>query len=225
MPLKGETVVIPHGIDRCFFLHPRPQMKINKFSSECPFQLLYVSTIEPYKHHYQVIDAVTKVRAEGFPVVLKLIGGANPTDANRLKKKIQNIDPLGHFVKYLGFNTHEELLLEYCKADVFIFASSCETFGQILLEGMASGLPIVCSNHRPMPDILGDAGVYFDPENADSITSAIRKLIESPELRAKNAIMAFDQAQKYSWSLCTAETFSFLSQVLYEYKQKKYDSL
>ena len=94
------------------------QMKINKFSSECPFQLLYVSTIEPYKHHYQVIDAVAKVRAEGFPVVLKLIGGAKPTDANRLKKKIQNIDPVGQFVHYLGFNTHEELLLEYCKADV-----------------------------------------------------------------------------------------------------------
>lgn len=87
MPLKGETAVIPHGIDQGFFLYPRPQLKINKFSSECPFQLLYVSTIEPYKHHFQVIDAVAKVRAEGFPVVLKLIGGAKPAEANRLKKK------------------------------------------------------------------------------------------------------------------------------------------
>ena len=219
MPLKGEAVVIPHGIDRCFFLHPRPQLNINEFSSEFPFKLLYVSSIEPYKHHFQVIDAVAKVRAEGFPVVLKLIGGANPTDANRLKKKIQNIDPLGHFVKYLGVNTHEELLLEYSKADVLIFASSCETFGQILLEGMASGLPIVCSDHRPMLDILGDAGVYFEPENVDSIAFAIRTLIGSPELREKNSEMAFEQAQKYSWPRCAAETFSFLSQVLDDYKQ------
>ena len=225
MPLKGETLVIPHGIDRGFFLHPRPQLKINKFNYECPFQLLYVSTIEPYKHHFQVIDAVAQVRAEGFPVVLKLIGAAKPADANRLNKKIHSIDPVGQFVHYLGYKTHEELLLEYCKANIFIFASSCETFGQILLEGMASGIPIVCSNHRPMPDILGDAGVYFDPENADSIASAIRTLIESPALRAKKAKMVFEQAQKYSWQRCASETFSFISKVFGGYEQNNLASM
>jgi glycosyltransferase involved in cell wall biosynthesis len=224
MPLKGETVVIPHGIDRRFFLYPRPQIGINKFSSEYPFQLLYVSTIEPYKHHRQVIDAVMKVRAEGYPILLKLVGGANSAELNRLIKKIMNVDPLGEFVQYLGFKTREELLLEYSKAGIFIFASSCETFGQILLEGMASGLPIVCSDHRPMPDILGDAGVYFDPENVDSIAAAILKLIKTPKLREKNSKMAFDKAQKYSWIRCTTETFSLLSQVLDEYKQNSITS-
>lgn len=46
---------------------------------------------------------------------------------------------------------------------------------------MASGIPIVCSEYRPMIDILGDAWVYFDPENSDSISGAILTLIESPE--------------------------------------------
>ena len=63
--------------------------------------MLYVSTIEPYKHHFPVIDAVVKVRAEGFPVVLKLIGGAKPADDNRLKKKMQNIDSLGNFLNIM----------------------------------------------------------------------------------------------------------------------------
>jgi len=220
-PIKGVKAVISHGSDKGFVRTPGLQKEINLYSKEYPFQLLYVSTIEPYKHHHQVIDAVTKLRTAGFPVILKLIGGANSAQLNRLIMKIKNADPLGEYVQYLGFNTREEILSEYNKADIFIFASSCETFGQILLEGMASGLPIVCSDLRPMTDILGDAGVYFDPENADSIATAILKLIESPKLREKNAKMAFDRAKKYSWIRCTTETFSFLSQVSDEYKKNK----
>jgi glycosyltransferase involved in cell wall biosynthesis len=215
--LKGETLVIPHGIEKGFFLHPRPQLNINEFSSEFPYKLLYVSSIEPYKHHFQVIDAVAKLRADGIPVVLKLIGGAKPNDVNRIKKKIQIIDPLGEFIEYCGSVSHEDLPIEYNSANIFVFASSCETMGITLMEGMASGLPIVCSKKRPMFDILGDAGVYFDPENADSISDAILKLIRSPELRVKNAEMAFEKAQIYSWSLCAESTFSFLSHVLKDY--------
>ena len=64
--------------------------------------------------------------------------------------------------------------------------------------------------------------------NIDSIVSAIRTLIESPELRVKNAKMAFEQAQKYSWPQCAEKTLSFLSQILDDYKQnnpacKKHD--
>jgi glycosyltransferase involved in cell wall biosynthesis len=223
-PLNGTNTVISHGIEKVFVQSHGLQKEINLYSKENPFQLLYVSTIEPYKHHHQVIDAVTMVRAEGFPVILNLIGGASSSELNRLIQKIAKVDPLGEFVQYLGFNTREELLLEYSKADIFIFASSCETFGQILLEGMAAGLPIACSYHRPMPDILGDAGVYFDPENTDSIATSILKLIESTKLREKNAKMAFDQAQNYSWTRCATETFSFLSQVLDEYNQNNIPS-
>ena len=66
--------------------------------------------------------------------------------------------------------------------------------------------------------------MYFNPENADSIATAIIKLIESPKLREIIAKMAFDRAKKYSWIRCTLETFSFLSQVLDEYKQNNIPS-
>ena len=81
--LKGATEVISHGIDKKFFLPPRPQKIITKFSSECPFQVLYVSTIEPYKHHHQVIDAAAKVYDKGFPLVLNLIGPGNSNELNQ----------------------------------------------------------------------------------------------------------------------------------------------
>jgi glycosyltransferase involved in cell wall biosynthesis len=217
--LKGASSVIPHGIDKKFFLPPRPQRKINKFSCEYPFQLLYVSTIEPYKHHHRVIDATVKVRDNGFPLVLKLIGSGNSVELNRLKKKINNIDPEGNIINYIGFVSNEELPSEYFSANIFLFASSCENMPITLMEGMASGVPIVCSDRGPMPEVLGDAGVYFNPENTGSIARAIRTLTESPELRVKKAKMAFKQAQKYSWSRCAKETFSFLSHILDDYKK------
>jgi glycosyltransferase involved in cell wall biosynthesis len=83
----------------------------------------------------------------------------------------------------------------------------------ILLESMAAGLPIACSNMGPMPEMLGEAGVYFNPEQPDRIALAIRQLIDSRQLRADLAELAFQQAQLYSWQRCAAETFNFLAQV------------
>ncbi len=87
----------------------------------------------------------------------------------------------------------------------------------ILLEGMAAGLPIACSDRGPMPEVLGDAGVYFNPEDPASIAKAIRHLIESPELREQKAQAAFQRAQQYSWARCAEETFGFLVCVLDEH--------
>ncbi len=83
----------------------------------------------------------------------------------------------------------------------------------ILLEGMASGLPIACSDRGPMPEVLGDAGVYFDPEDVGSIRRAIQQLIVSPELRSEKAQAAFERICGYSWRRCADETFGFLAEV------------
>ena len=95
-----------------------------------------------------------------------------------------------------------------------MFASSCENMPIILLEGMASGLPIACSHRGPMPEVLCGAGVYFDPENADEIAATLRQLIDDPELRRRCAEGAFAKAQAYySWERCARETFTFLRQI------------
>jgi len=61
-----------------------------------------------------------------------------------------------------------------------------------------------------MPEVLGEAGVYFDPENPDDIAAAIRALIESPALRGRHGRLAFERAQQFCWCRCADETFSFL---------------
>jgi nucleoside-diphosphate-sugar epimerase len=76
---------------------------------------------------------------------------------------------------------------------------------------MASGLPIACSNRGPMPEVLRDAGVYFDPEKPTEIAEAIRKLIEYPALRTEKAEAAFERARAFTWERCADETFGFLA--------------
>lgn len=211
--LPGQTTIIPHGIDGRFFQLPRVQRPLAEYRDEQPFRLLYVSIIDTYKHQWQVAEAVTQLRAEGLPVVLDLIGPAYPPALRRLQRTLQRVDPTDGFIRYWGAVPHHELHARYAAADLGIFASSCENMPNILLEGVASGLPMACSHRGPMPEILGDAGVYFDPERPDEIAAALRKLIVDPELRGRCAEGAYATAQRYSWQRCAQETFAFMRKI------------
>lgn len=210
----GQTTIIPHGIDGRFASSPREQRAISRYSLDHPFRILYVSIIDVYKHQWHVAEAVAKLRECGLPVVLDLVGPANSRALERLRQTLDRVDPAGKFVSYSGPVPHAELHARYALTDLFLFASSCETFGQILVEAMSSGLPIACSKRSAMSELLGDAGMYFDPEDSSDIYHAVRELIESPELRARLANASFERAQLYSWRRCADETFKFLAEMV-----------
>jgi glycosyltransferase involved in cell wall biosynthesis len=208
-----KKVTIPHGIHDRFNNPPRDQLDLNQYSMDQPFQILYVSTVDVHKHQWHVAEAIAKLRREGVPVALSLVGPSYPPALSRLKATLGRLDPEGEFIRYMGAVPYTELNTIYAEADMFLFASSCENLPNILLEGMASGLPIACSNLGPMPELLGDAGVYFDPERPEDIANSVRRLIESSELRADKAKAAFVLVQQYSWKRCADETFDFLAAV------------
>jgi glycosyltransferase involved in cell wall biosynthesis len=106
-----------------------------------------------------------------------------------------------------------ELKAKYQAAQVGVFASSCETFGIILLEEMAMGLPLACANRSAMPEIAKDSVVYFDPESTPSLVHALDALIHSPELRLANRTAALQLAREYTWQTSAKETFTFLREV------------
>lgn len=216
----GKTIVIPHGIHARFFGNPRPQKSISAYSPDQPFKILYVSIVDMYKHQWCVVEAVAMLRKKGFPVELILVGPAIPRALQRLQKTLAAIDPPGDYIKYIGPIPHQQLNGQYAKSDLCLFASSCENMPNILLEGMASGLPMVCSNKGPMPEVLGDGGVYFDPEHPDDIADALLMMIKSPELRERLAKKSFQKAHIYSWKRCANETFRFLRQIAVEEKYK-----
>jgi glycosyltransferase involved in cell wall biosynthesis len=147
-----------------------------------------------------------------FPVALHLVGGAEcESSARRLKETIHRVDPHGEFIHWLGDVPHEQLPGHYHNADGFVFASSCENLPNILLEAMAAGLPIACSDRGPMPEVLGPAGVYFNPERTIEIAAAIQVLAEDQALRKYFAAAAYARAQRYSWERTANETFSYLA--------------
>ena len=99
------------------------------------------------------------------------------------------------------------------KMDIAVFASSCENLPNILLECMASGLPIACSKNGPMPELLSSAGVYFEPTNPNSIAQALIKLMDSSSLRLKYSVLAYNNARKFSWEKTARTTFKYLAKL------------
>lgn len=212
----GKTATIPHGLNPRFQIKPWAQRPVGEYTESTPCRLLYVSIIDQYKHQWYVVEAVHALRAEGLSVVLELVGPAYPPALARLQAAITRFDPEGHWVHYHGAVPYEALHQIYAQADLGVFASSCENMPIILMESMAAGLPVACSNRGPMPEVLGDAGLYFDPERPDEIARALRAFIESPELRNKHAKAAYERATGYAWGQCADDTFGFLAKVATE---------
>jgi glycosyltransferase involved in cell wall biosynthesis len=216
-PLHGKTVTIAHGINPEFFCPPRPQKPISQYSEQNPFRLLYVSRIDAYKHQWAVAKATAILRSQGFPVQLDLIGSNYYGPASKqLQSVIREHDPQKTFICHHGSTPYAQLAKLYHQADLGVFASSCENLPNILLENMAAGLPIACADRGPMPEVLQDAGIYFDPEKPEQIATAIEQLIVDPDLRGKLASQAFHQAQSFTWEQCAEQTFEFLSQITKE---------
>jgi glycosyltransferase involved in cell wall biosynthesis len=205
------TAIIPHGVEKRFSLEPRTALPLTKFSFSNPFRILYVSIVDVHKHQWHVVRAVGLLRRRRLPVEIDLIGPAYPPALRRLQRAIREVDPRGEFVRYRGPVRFQELHAEYGWADAFVFASSCENLPNILLEAMAAGLPIACSRMGPMPEVLKDAGVYFDPEQPVEIARALQTLVERDDLRTRLAHEAQDLASTYSWERCAEETFSCIA--------------
>jgi len=216
--LHKQTCIVPHGLNPRFKSAPKLQHAIADYDATHPYRVLYVSIIDQYKHQWRVVEAVAALRKQGLPIMLDLVGPAYPPALQRLNATIERVDAKRDWVHYHGPIAFDALHHHYAQADLGLFASSCENMPNILLETMASGLPIVCSNKGPMPEVLGEAGVYFDPELPEDIARALFELIDSPQLRSELAQASYVRAQQYSWQRCSGETFGFLTAVMQQQK-------
>lgn len=210
--LHKPNVIIAHGVDDRFRIPPRQQKQITSCSAADPFRLLHVSTVDFYKHQWHVAEGVAHLRAR-YPVTLDLVGTAYPPALERLRATMARLDPQGAWLRYRGAVPYARLHEEYAQADAFVFASSCENLPNILVEAMAAGLPIASSRRGPMPEVLGDAGVFFDPENPDDIAGTLDLFLQDHDLRTRVSAAAHRRAQDFSWERCARETFAFLASV------------
>lgn len=208
-----NSKVINHGISDDFNFPPKTQKSISLYNLGTPFRLLYVSSIWPYKHHLELVKAISLLRKEGYPINLTIIGNNDyPINGTDLNSFIKMADPKSEYIIWkqnVGIN---EVCSYYGESDGFIFPSSCENMPNILIEAMSSGLPILCSLHQPMPEFLLDAGIYFNPNDVNDIYDKIKIFLKDEILRADISQKSYNLSRDYSWKKCASETFEFLYQ-------------
>ncbi len=172
------------------------------FNDTLPY-LLYVGERAGYKNFKALLRAYagsTWLR-NNFRIVC-FGGGAFRADEMELAKELA-IKP--YQLEQVG-GGDDVLVSYYQRAAAFIYPSLYEGFGIPPLEAMALGCPVICSNTSSIPEVVGDAGEYFDPERIDSICASVEVVLQSAEKRADLIQKGFRKCNGYSWDRCAAKT-------------------
>lgn len=205
-----RQVTIHHGLNSRFVMEPRPQRPHEEFTKKNPVRLLYVSPINHYKHQDVLIDAVAKIRAKGLFVDVDLVGSAYRPAKRKFDAVASRLDPQGKWIHWHREVSYADVHRYYFDADIIAYMSSCEAFGMILLESMASGVPILCSNRSAIPEINGGTCPEVDPEDVDAVANGLERLIRDKDLRERCSKAAYERAKTFTWKKCADQTFSFL---------------
>lgn len=197
IPLE-KISVIHHGFEK----NSLDEMLNNQLIGKRPF-LLYVGARGSYKN----FDALLKVYSSSKRLQLDFdiiaFGGGNFTNIET--HRLSELKIKREQVIYMSGND-ESLASLYTKATAFIYPSIYEGFGLPPLEAMSYGCPVVSSNTSSMPEVIGDAAEYFDPNSIEGIRDAINKVVYSESRRNELVNKGFMRLKKYSWSKCASKT-------------------
>jgi len=201
--LRHKVAVVYHGVNEAF--RPADEERSGEY-------LLAVSDIYVQKNLHTLIHALTMVRRDHPLMTLKIAGKAIDEDYVRELQSVIRDEGLMDAVEFLGQCETEKLLELYRNCKLFVFPSTVETFGNPLVEAMACGAPIVSSNTAAMPEILGNAAVYFDPLNASEMAAQIIRLLGNETLsgnetaRERLSHNALMRARRFSWAMTARQT-------------------
>jgi glycosyltransferase involved in cell wall biosynthesis len=212
-----SSIIIPHGVNSNFIYSPDTRIFRQNFTKNNPCKILYVSSIEVYKHQWKIIEGVFNLRKEGYHIKLIFVGSPG-SGSKKFTTAIQKYDPQFDFIEYHSNVSYTQIKQFYIDADIGVFASSCETFGMILTESMNSSLPLIVSSMSAIPDVVGDCCLYFHPEEVLSFTNSVKQMINSVDLRKQIATNAFERVKKFSWQIASNKTFNFFKNVINQYK-------
>ena len=179
---NGEIHIIPHGIDTNQF-HPKNAHKRNELRralgvKEDEPMIFAVQRLHPRKRTSQLILAAAEV-LKSLPSAKFIIGGRG-REMEQLQKLIVSLK-LQDSVKLIGYIPDSELPFYYAAADIFALHTLYEGFGIVVIEAMASGLPVVTTNVGGMDDIVEDngAGIIVPPNNPSEMAEAILTTLEA----------------------------------------------
>ncbi len=156
--------------------------------------ILYVGNAYPYKNLEQLINAFALIKDSGHKLVLV---GKKDFFYEQLEKSTQEENIQN--VIFTGFVSDEELTWLYANATCFVFPSLSEGFGLPGLEAMLLGLPVAASNATSLPEVYGNAAIYFDPNDPIDIADKVSGLINNPSLRKQLALSGSERVAHFSW--------------------------
>lgn len=179
---------------------------LNKYHLTQPF-IVYTGSVYPHKNVDVLVSAIEKHnQTKEVDLQLALICSRS-IFWERLYKKITQRG-LQNWVKLLGFVEDEDVSKLYSLALALVHPSKMEGFGLTGLEAMSVGLPVISSNASCLPEVYGDAALYFNPNDTDDLVSCLETLIKDQDLRSGMATRGYLQARIYSWQKMAKETLS-----------------
>jgi len=177
--------------------YPRPLDRIRSIQNRYGITngyLLFVGSLEPRKNLALLIQALQQCGSR-IPLVLAGWEGWGDKD---WQKSIAGTD-LENRVIMTGYVDDETLACLYSGATAFVYPSLYEGFGLPILEAMACGCPVICSNVASMPEVAGDAAIRIDPKSADDLAHAIDRIVSDDALRSQLIADGFARASLFTW--------------------------
>lgn len=169
--------------------------------------VLSLSTLEPRKNIIQTIRCFTRLVKEGSVKDLSLVlAGTKGWDFDNIFNEIAASPEIRERIIVTGYVPDNDLAPLYSGAMMFVYPSFYEGFGLPPLEAMQCGVPVITSNTSSLPEVVGEAGVMVDPQDADELCQAMLKIYNSAEVRQKMSLDSLAQAQKFSWKRCAEQT-------------------
>ncbi len=169
--------------------------------------LLYVGNAYPHKNLRRLILAFKELSQERD---LKLIlVGEIDYFYQQLRKEFSHLKN----IVFADFVSDQELISLYQNASLYVFPSLCEGFGLPPLEAMSHGLPVISSSATCLPEILGQAALYFNPNNSQEIIQRIKEVLDDKKLQEKLISSGFKKIKEYSWNEMSKEILKIYQSV------------
>ncbi len=203
----SRVLVIPLAASKEF--HPRIQYEcqaiLNKFHLNYKSYMLYAGTVEPRKNLKSLLDAydlLPETFRKNTPLVIAGYRGWRSDDIHERLKKASSAG----WAKYLGFIDSEDLPFLYSSAKTFVYPSVYEGFGLPVLEALASGVPVVCSNASSLPEVAGDAALMCHHADVNTLFQMLIESAEDEAWRASAITKGLQHAQSFSWQRTVDQT-------------------
>lgn len=168
---------------------------------------LFTGTVEPRKNIGTLLDAYGRLPASLRSSCPLVVCGYRGWQSDALHRRLQQAQDQG-WVKYLGFVPNETLPLLMAGARLFAYPAHYEGFGLPVLEAMASGVPVVCSNATTLPEVSGGAAAMHDPNDVDTLLGHLQRGLEDDTWRHQARELGLAQASRFSWERCARETMA-----------------